>query len=77
MSAWCTRINFVSSRPGPWCMIMADAKSPVAFGHDHIGSQLNATMEAVECLHSRPLLDPCTNGCVVRYKSAPIRNVVN
>ena len=23
-------------------------------------NKLNATMEAVECLHSRPLLDPCT-----------------
>ena len=32
-------VNFVSGRPGPWCMAMAYANSPVEFGHDHIGSQ--------------------------------------
>ena len=64
----------MSGRPGPWCMTMAYANSPVEFGQR---IPVNATMEAVECLHSRPLLGPCTNVCVVRYKSAPIRNVVN
>ena len=34
-----TAVNFVSGRPGPWCMAMAYANSPVEFGHDHIGSQ--------------------------------------
>ena len=49
----------MSGRPGPWCMAMAYANSPVEFGH--AGSHripVNATMEAVECLHSRPLFRP-------------------
>ena len=67
----------MSGRPGPWCMAMAYAKSPVDFGHDqsdpskcYSGSSRMPTQET----SIGPLYKWL---CIVRYKSAPIRNVVN